>query len=118
MSSRFESDKTVINDATPGPWSVRTHIGVTVVGPSGHGKDLAVFDSHLDLGADVQGQGWEGKIEDAKFMAQARNRWPQYIRALERIEAVTERQSKGTLRGNDDGLTVENLRRIIKQELG
>lgn len=94
MSKSFlEESEKIIAAASAGPWRLRDYIGVHVVGPSGHGPMLAVFDRNMDVGAGSP-TGWEGRIEDARFMAQARNKWPDHLAALQRIRKLVDLEDK------------------------
>ena len=80
----LEEDETYIARSTSGPWRVSDSHGLCVVGPSGHGGMVA------DLCPNSTDEKWEGKREDARFIAQARNKWPDHVAALQRIRKLVD----------------------------
>lgn len=79
--SRLLEDENLIEKCTKGPWYVRDKPVLHVVGPSGHGAVVADLQSG--------GDEFQGKEVDAQFIARARERWPQCIKALKQIEEIT-----------------------------
>lgn len=107
---RYDEDKAIIEKCSEAPWRVRDYLGVHVVGPSGHGPMLAVFDRGIDIGTNSP-TGWEGKREDAEFMAQARNKWPAHLDALERIEEIANSSDVSM----SPGVAILKIKKVLEE---
>lgn len=62
--------------ATPGPWEVNNAHGMCVIGDGGE-----------EFVADMEGAMWQGKHEDASFIAAARTDIPDLVARVRELEA-------------------------------
>lgn len=92
-------DLAICETATPGPWHAH-NAGL------GKGHTYASFDGVLGLIAE------DSRIEDARFIAEAREGWPEAIRRAQAAEEALERIQNATM---SQFLSKDDMLRYIKR---
>lgn len=82
MTTDIAKLRELTNAATPGPWKASNSHGSCVVAWNGAHSEMIA-----DLSPDSSERGWEGRAEDAAFIAAARSALPALIDKCEAAEA-------------------------------